>query len=124
MATMYQFKHGNSHSLAKYIGTVNGEATGVLTAGITLVSLQSLDQNQLSLFVEQGRIDRVIGQVTAAVIGVVTDKDIARPPIVLLVIFQTQRTASGETNSNCGMPTDIPASRPLASIILALRSLD
>ena len=87
-AAVYELETGNRQAFGENIGGFEGESARVLAAGIALVGLQCLDQHQLAAVIEYRRIDVVIGQMSAAVIRIVAQKDVARAPIIVVEMFQ------------------------------------
>src|SRR5882724_12420457 len=82
VAAVYQLDAGNRQALGENVRGLQSESTRVLAARIPLVSLQSLDQHQLTLVVKHRRIDVVIRQMAAAIVRVVSQKHISRAPVI------------------------------------------
>src|SRR3546814_2199565 len=50
--------------------------------------LQRLNQHQLAVVVEHRRVDVVVRQMAAAIVRIVADEHIARPPVIVLEELQ------------------------------------
>jgi hypothetical protein len=121
---MHELQAGNRQTLGKDVGRLEREAARVLAARVALVRLQRLNQDELALLVEHRRIHVVVGQMAAAMIGIVAQEHIAGAPIVLLVVHET--VAHRELrNEHQVRRADGDAGEPAVRIkMLPLRSFD
>ena len=88
LAAMHQLDAGKREAFREDIGGIQREAAGILAAGIALVRLQGLDQNQFARIVEHRRIDIIVLQMAAAIIRVVADEHVARAPVIVFEIHR------------------------------------
>ena len=66
-AAVHELQHRDDQALGLELAHVHREAARVLAAGVALVRLERLDQDDLAVLVVDRRVDVVVGQVAAAV---------------------------------------------------------
>ena len=87
-AAMHQLDAGELHPFGEHVGRLQRKAARVLAAGIALMGLQRDKQDQLAAGIIDWRVNAVIRQVPAAVIGIVRQQHIARTDLIFLHIHQ------------------------------------
>jgi hypothetical protein len=74
-APLEHLDRGEAHALGPDVGRVDVVAARRAAAGIRVVTLDRSDQHHLAV-VKDGRVDVVVGQVSATVVGIVAEEDV------------------------------------------------
>ena len=88
LAAMGDLEARDGEPLGVDIGRVEGEAARILAAGIALMRLKRVDQDQLAIVVIDRRIDIIVGQMAAAIIGIVAEEEVAGAPVIFVIVHQ------------------------------------